>query len=297
MIVSNGPFPMKRAAQLIVAWRGEPCPRLFSFNHDGRGTLHELGYGEGVPLGSVRAMHKGMTQEPLKRLFAMDRQGFAAYLAAALGLLQSLGVHDYLLNDGVGGSFTGLCVTREGIAWQPDLLYLIDQPGEDIWSAVATCVRDGILIVNSTITNELRLFVTTVNGENDLAQWAKRWGRFAQSYITNKRFDYVVLLGLTRWVVIVIEMRRTLESKMLRFHADSPAKGRVSWFELQAEMISELSRGFSNPEPDARDFRFRFEPYVARPRAGSGSSGETPRTMLRRCKGRHETVTRSWRPG
>jgi hypothetical protein len=179
-----------------------------------------------------------------------------------------------LLDDGVGGSFTGLAVTREAIAWQPDLLYLIDEPGKDIWSAVATCVRDGILIVNSTITNEPRLFVTTVNGENDLAQWTKRWGRFAQSYITNKRFDYVVLLGLTRWVVIVIELRRTLESKMLRFNADSPAKDRISWFELHAEMISALRRGFSKPEPDARDFRFGFQPYEAGPGTGSELTGE-----------------------
>ena len=176
----------------------------------------------------------------------------------------------------MGGSFTGLSVTRKAIAWQPDLLYLIDEPGQDIWSGVATCVRDQNLIVNSTITNEPRVFMTTVNGENDLAQWAKRWGRFAQSYITNKRFDYVVLLGLTRWVVIVIEMRRTLESKMLRFHADSPAKYRISWFELHADMISALRRGFSKSEPDARDFRFGFEPYEASPRAGSVLSRDAP---------------------
>lgn len=277
MIVSNGPFPMKRAAQLIVAWRGEPCPRLFSFNHDWRGTLHELGYGEGVPLGSVRAMHKDMTQELLKRLFAVERQGSAAYLAAALGVLQSFGIHDYLLDDGVGGSFTGLIVTREAITWQPDLLYLIDEPGKDILSAVATCVRDEILIVNSTITNEPRLFVTTANSENDLAQWAKRWGRFAQSYITNKRFDYVVLLGLKRWVVIVIEMRRASESKVLRFLANPAAKDGVSWFELHTDMISALRREFSKPEPDARDFRFGFEPYEVRPPVESEPTGETPR--------------------
>ena len=263
MFVSNGPFPMKRPAQLIAAWRGEPCPRLFSFNHDGCGTLHEFGFGEGVPLGSVRAMHKGMTQELLKRLFAVERQGSAAYLASALGMLQSFGVHDYLLNDGVGGSFTGLCVTRDAITWQPDLLYLIDEPGKDIWSGVATCVCGQSLIVNSTITNQPRVFMTDVNGANDLTEWFNSWGQFAQSYITDKRFDFVVLLGLEHQVVIVIEMRKALESKVLRFHSDSPAEDGVTWFELRADMIAALRQPFSNPEPDTRDFRFGFEPYEA----------------------------------
>lgn len=263
MIVSNGPFSTGCDAKLIVAWRGQPCPRLFSFNHDGSATLCEAGHGEGFQLGSASPMHKGLTWELLKRIVALEDQGPAAHLTAALGLLQSHGIHDYLLENGVGGSFTGLSVTREGIAWQPDLLYLIDEPGKEIWSGVATCVRDQNLIVNSTMTNEARVFATTVNSENDWAQWFKSWGQFAQSFITNRLFDFVVLLGLNRWVVVVIEMRRASESKVLRFHADSTVKDGVSWFELHADMITPLRRRFSNPEPDARDFRFRFEPYGA----------------------------------
>ncbi len=275
MVASNGPFPRGCDAQLIVAWKGRPGPRLFCFNHDGSATLREAGTGEGFQLGSARAMHKGMTWELLKPLVALEDQGPAVHLTATLGLLQSYGIHDYLLPDGVGGSFTGLTVTREAIAWQPDLLYLIDEPGKDIWSGVATCVRDHNLIVNSTITNGARVFATNVNSDNDLAQWFKRWGQFAQSYITDKLFDFVVLLGLTRWVVVVIEMRRASESKMLRFHADSAAKDGVSWFELHTDMIAALRRGFSKPKPHARDFRFGFEPYEALPRAESGPAGET----------------------
>ncbi len=278
MIVSNGPFPIQHTAQLVVAWRGEPCPRLFSFNHDGSGTFQELGHGEGVPLGSVRAMHKSMTQELLKRLFAVERQGSAAYLAAALGALQSLGVHDYLLDDGVGGSFTGLSVSRETIAWQPDLLYLIDEPGKEIWPGVATCVRDQNLIVTSTITNQPRVFMTTVEGANDPEQWSEMWSEFARAYITRGLFDFVVLLGLERWVVVVIEMKQHSESKMLRFHADSIGSDGVSWFELHSEMRDALRRRFaSDPDPEARDFRFGFEPFQAPGRAESEPPEETPR--------------------
>jgi len=264
MIASNGPFPMHHAAQLVVAWRGEPCPRLFSFNHDQRGTLREFGDGEGVPLGSIRAMHKSMTQDLFKRLFVVESEGSAAYLTAALGVLQSFGIHDYLIDDGVGGVFTGLSVSRDAISWQPDLLYLIDEPGKDIWSAVATCVRDHHLIVNSTITNEPRVYATSVTSEYDLAQWSNQWARFAQSYIKNKQFDFVVLLGLKRWVVVVIEMRRATDSKMVRFNVDSASKDGVAWFELNTEMITMLRQSFQNPEPDARDFRFGFIPFEGR---------------------------------
>ena len=176
-------------------------------------------------------------------------------------MLQSYGIHDYLLPNGVGGFFTGLSVTSEAIEWQPDLLYLIDEPNKDICSGVATCMRDQYLIVNSTITNEPRVFVTTADGETDLARWSKEWEQFAKAYITNKLFDYVVLLGLEHRVVIVIEMRRKLESRALRFHADSPTEEGVTWFELRTDMISMLRRGFSQPEPDTLDFRFQFVPY------------------------------------
>jgi hypothetical protein len=265
MLVSNGPFSKGCGAQLIVAWRGEPCPRLFSFNREGCGGLHEYGFGEGVPLGSVRPIYKGVTQELLKRLFVVEPQGSAVYLASALGMLQSLGVRDYLVDDGVGGSFTGVRVTRQAIAWQPDLLYVIDEPGENIWSAVATCVRDDTLVVNSTLTNQARVFMTDVNDEKNLAQWVTQWGALAGGYITDKRFDFVVLLGLRHHVVIVIEMRRTLESKALRFHSDSPARDGVTWFELRADLVAALRRPFADPEPDSWDFRFGFEAYGAPP--------------------------------
>lgn len=277
MIASNGPFSKGCDAKLIIAWRGRPSPRLFAFNHDGQATLHEAGFGEGYQFGSARAMHKGMTWDVLKRFAALKVQEPEAHLTAALGLLQSYGLHDNLPQDGVGGAFTGLSVTRDAISWQPDVLYYIDEPDEKLGSGIATCVRDRNLIVISTITNEPRVFTTTLDGNYDSSHWFKKWGKFAQSYLTNRVFDYVVLLGLKRWVVIVIEMRRALESKMLRFHADGPTESGIHWFELHVDMISALRREFANPLAGARDFRFGFQPYEAGAWAVSEPTEETPR--------------------
>lgn len=261
MVVSNGPFTNGCEVQLIIAWRGKPGPRLFCFNDDGSCSLREAACGEGFQLGSAHTMHKNITRQLFKPLVAMERYGPAAHLTAALGLLQSYGIHDYLLRDRVGGSFTGLSVTSEVITWQPDLLFLIDEPEKYIWPGIATCVRDHNLIVNSTITHEPRVFMTTVNGENDFAQWSKRWGKFAKSCITTQLFDFVVLLGLKRWVVIVIEMKRASMSRMLKFQSGSTAADSISWFELHKDMVSALRREFSNVEADARNFRFAFIPF------------------------------------
>lgn len=261
MVVSNGPFPRGCEARLIVGWRGEPSPRLFSFNYDGACTVHEAGAGQGFQLGSASATHKGITWELLKRLVPLEKTGPGAHLTAALGILQSYGIHDYLLPNGVGGTFTGLCITSHSTSWQPDLLYLIDEPDRNIWPAIATCIRDQGLIVNSTVTNEPRVFMTDATGENDFTLWVQRWEGFAHSYIKNKQFDFVVLLGLKHHVIIVVEMRRASESKLIRFCHETAIKDGIDWFELNAQAISELRREFSNPEPDAVDFRFWFEPY------------------------------------
>ncbi len=264
MAVSNGPFPLQHEARLVVAWRGDPFPRLFSFNQDGHGGIREFSEGEGVPLGSVRAMHKGLTQELLKHVSVLEREGSAPYLTAVLGMLQSLGLHDYLLPDRVGGCFTGLRVSRDSMAWQPDLLYLVEEPDKPIWPAIATCIRDGNLIAASTVTNEVRIFATTARPDSNPFAWFEKWSDFARGYIKNRSFDYVVLLGLSRWVVIVLEMRRALESRMLRFSPASEAANGVRWFHLHSQLIHELRRGFaSSPEPDTRDFRFGYMPYEA----------------------------------
>lgn len=261
MRASNGPYPMTYDAKLVVAWKGKPHPRLFCFNQDGRGTVQEFGEGEGVPLGSVRAMHRSFTQDLFRRLYKVEANGSAAYLASALGVLQSFGVHDYMLAHGVGGSFTGLCVSSESITWQPDLLYLIDQPEQSLWDSVATCVRDDVLIVTSTMTNQARLFITGLR-QDEAAHRLKNWNSFALSYIKSRSFDFVVCLGLQRWVVVVLEMRRQSESNLLRFNADDNPNDPVSWFELRGSVVSALRRGFAEaPEPDERDFRFGFEPY------------------------------------
>lgn len=268
LTVSTAPFPMKHDSRLVIAWRSAPFPRLFSFNHDGNGTFHELKDGEGVPLGSVSAMHRSLTQDLLRRLFVMESQGTGAYLAAALGALQSFGIHDYLLTDGVGGTFTGLCVSHNSITWQPDILYVIDEPGNNIWSAIATCTRDGSLIVNSTVTNATRVFTTITDDKGGPSTWWETWGEFAQRYLKTRIFDFVVLLGSQRWVVIVIEMKRASESVVLRFLPEAEPTHGTSWFELHSILVDELQRGFAKPaDPLARDFRFRFEPYRVLPAA------------------------------
>lgn len=262
--VSHGPFPMPmhRDVRLIVAWRGEPFPRLFSFNHDGYGAIHEFREGEGVPLGSVGPIQKGITQKLLPKLFSIEsKSGSMAYLASVLGVLQSLGIHDYLLKDGVGGSFTGLCVNHESITWQPDLLYMIDEQVEDLRPCIATCIRDQSMIVNSSITGESLVFMTIANDNNDLARWLVKWGEFAKSFILKKKFDYVVLLGLKHRVIIVVEMKGNAESKMFGFLEESEHNDNNNWFEINTELMIALNREFKNPQPDAYDYRFRFIPY------------------------------------
>jgi hypothetical protein len=179
-----------------------------------------------------------------------------------LGVLQSYGIHDYLPQDGVGAF--GLIVTCESITWQPYLFYFVDEPGSNIWPGIATCVRGQALIINSTITNEPKVLMVDVTGEKDLESWKQTWESFAYSFIKAKQFDFIVLLGTEprKRVVIVIEMKREYESKMVKISPGSDSNG-IDWLQIHGQVISDLRQDFASPQQDTIDFRFgfiRFEP-------------------------------------
>lgn len=276
--ISHEPFSIKREARLVIAHKCEPRPRLFAFNHDGHGTVREVLDGEGVPLGSARSIHKQMTHELLTKLFPLESYGSDVYLAAAMGVLQSFGQHDNLLNDGVGGAFTGLCVSRDAIRWQPDLLYVIDEPDTPIAQSVATSVRDGGLVVSSAITRGTSVFSTILSSPEEEAQWINRWGVFVASHFKSRAFDFVVMLSPKYRVVVVIEMKRELASCMFRIRSAATGEKSPCWFEANSEVTSALRRGFdTKPQWDEVDFRIGYLPFEpvtmeARPCCRSQSS-------------------------
>ena len=72
-------------------------------------------------------------------------------------MLQSYGIHDYLIENGVGGGFCGLYMDQSGIHWQPDILYLVVHPQLKDVGMVGSFGRTNIWCLFSSMTRAGRL--------------------------------------------------------------------------------------------------------------------------------------------
>jgi hypothetical protein len=122
---------------------------LRSFNKDHDQCFVEHVPGDLVQLGSLVGKEENIVCQIsdtfIGKLKQTDLEG-PALLACALGLCQSYGIHNGLLELGVDGAFAGAVIDASGFHWQPDTAYLLFTPGEPNFSeytAVFPFIRAG----------------------------------------------------------------------------------------------------------------------------------------------------------
>ena len=268
-VADNGPFSdHQRQIHLIVGIPQFPTPKLFAFNIDGDQKIHEVPDCTLVQFGSMEAKYKSVTAQMISKLkiFANEPDQF---LIAGLAFLQSYGIHDHLLEHGVGGAFCGLHVGTETIQWQKDVLYFVhtsrDRPSDptapDCGEMVSSIVRDHVLVVRSTFSHRCSYFGDSVNrGLND--EWKAKWWDNTFEFISHGRFDFVVALNTRDRIISVVEMMKNLSSRHLRIEPGSPQS---EGFRLQVVYSPDLSKCMREPCPDRHDgtlpIRFNWFPF------------------------------------
>jgi len=265
-LTSYSPIPPAREVGLIVGSRGS-TPRLFSVNLEGNGSVIEHSDMSLVQMGSMGQTHRQLTYATFEILNSLRRRNRREYLATALAILQSYGIHDYLVQDGVGGAFVGAMVTAESTEWQPDLLYLLcDRHGESQFR-VGICVREGALVVSSEERGAVYALATT--GRSDAQQRMQRVMSIASSYVPACRFDYVVLLHSQQWGVAVFEMNRQLESSKMRITDLGPKANKIN-VAIRGDAMGSFLEKHPTGAPDERFIQLEFHPFEA-PRTDDGS--------------------------
>lgn len=270
-IVDNGPFDdSERQIHLIVAFPEHPQARLLAFNIDGDLQIHEVPDETAVQFGSMPSKYKSIFPQMINtlKIFAGEPDRF---LTGILGIVQSYGLHDYLMENSVGGTFCGAVVGSSDIRWQKDILYVLHKsqalPTTDkaphIIEMITSIVRDHVLVVRSNITDSCRYFGDSINRGLD-ENWRAKWWDLCFDFTSHGRFDYVVALNTDNRVVSVVETLGHLRTKHLRISPKGP-QSKEEAFRLDVAFSPQLFKVMIQPDPPPRVEaifqRFNWFPY------------------------------------
>jgi hypothetical protein len=220
-----------------------------------------------VQVGSVPEQQARWTQQMLaargERLpfRAVDPAEAAPVFTPVLALLQSYGVHDYLLPDGIGGAFIGAWVTARGARWQTDNLFVVH--GADMGSAGLTMcgvmVRQDVVTLIGNRAEVIKVLGRPVPGRqpsaSDLAEQAI-------SQYDDAVFDYFVSINLERHVVTTIEMQRSRHHPYVALWPAGGGTIGIMWTEKLLGIVDTIA---GVPEPQGDEMTLYFFPHMPVP--------------------------------
>lgn len=217
-----------------------------------------------VQVGSVPAAQMRWTATMAGRLAGMasasasSRDNAERLFTPLIALVQSYGVHDQLVDQGIGGSFLGAWVTPEGAQWQRDTLYATHQADVNADEAVmcGVMVRPGFACLISNKTDVVKV-ITVGKDYPDSALLEDADEVIAQ--FDRAGFDYFVSINSQTHIVTVIEMRQSLHHALLSLRPAETGTIGITWTE-QLRKIANTVAGVSNP--DGQELTLYFIEYL-----------------------------------
>jgi hypothetical protein len=198
-----GPVQRQHHFVLLCAWPERPVPALCGVE-PGRDIV-DVEPGTSCATGSLRETDGKHLSDYLllatanKQLPDAERR-----LVAAIAAIQNFGIHNGLLAQHVGGTFTGAAIGADGIRWQKRLLFLFHDDGVMDGSGVLTRVYDDVLVIGSSITRTNLCLTNDINCP-DAPRWFEKWGEVLRSPNEFLNVDYMILQNTRRPSVAVVE--------------------------------------------------------------------------------------------
>lgn len=264
------PVEVSDQTSLLLACSENGSPVLYHFDTEDAENIKSI---DGlIQIGSIGAHHKtnmeniikGLEAEISKR-FRSDVHSRKNILARISGYLQSIGVHDPILTEGVGGAFVGLCYSLDGVEWQPDILHVIHSPDPSLGE---------IIFCGVFVRNQVLGLVSTVSGLNKFIAWKFSNEDFSDAYsravsvsdeIVQKydsgKFDAIVFLNNGPHTVTVLEMNNNTHHQLAVVDAFNPESGKLGivWMPGLLRVVNTISKDDDGNQPD---LSVMWLPYV-----------------------------------
>jgi hypothetical protein len=176
--------------------------------------------------------------------------------ARMLGTLQSYGIHNYTMDYGIGGSYTGVMINENGSVNQPSTCFMItgDNPATDTRKVASIFVENNCLcIVNTDIT--MMVIPTNVTNISD-SQKNEALGH-AKEQFDKACFKYVIFLNTNVHTVCVVDMNYQLSYHYL-FLDVREDKNETIGFIIHPKLESDLN----NKYEDRNDTTIRYYSFI-----------------------------------
>lgn len=191
---SVSPVALSRIPTFIIAATIDNEPVLLTFSAQDHCQVLQHKYL--VQAGSIKWLYKKIT-ELFYREQASKTMTDPTRLVLINSLIQIYGVHDHLLEQGVGGAVLGLYLDKNGVHWQNDtcyVIYSINTLGKANPQSVRMAVRENAVILGSPFRGGVSAFFAPTDDSNIglwKAKWINEWSKQFDSF----QFDYVVFLA------------------------------------------------------------------------------------------------------
>jgi hypothetical protein len=173
-----------------------------------------------------------------------------------IGLLQSYGIHNYTMEDGIGGTYSGVIIDQNGITPQLDTCFLIsgENPGFETKKVASVLVENNcICIVNSDCPTICISNKVSKNSNESMENTVNN----AREIFDRGKFKYIVLLNLSTHTACIVNMDYKLNHLLLSLDIRNDKKGTIG-FIISSEIEDDLNDGYAVNN----DTTIRYYPYI-----------------------------------
>jgi hypothetical protein len=253
-------FSTQPYIELVVAAFDE-VPILFTIKN--RGDEYKVEQEDLVLLGSptedlisyTRNFYQSFKKTWNEERYLIDRD--ERLFARMFGLLQSYGIHSYTIEEGIGGTYSGVMINSTGLITQPDTCFLIsgESTAFDTRKTASIYVEQNCLCIINSDMAEIVIPNKVASLDKDTALSI---ADNARETFDSGRFKYVILLNLSMHSVCIVDMNYGLNHLFLNIDIREDKKGTIGF------VISETLEKYLNNGYDTRDdtaiYYFPFEP-------------------------------------
>ncbi len=217
---SLGPFNPARLVSLLIAHAPSNAEsQLIHWDSQQGLNGNQSDY---YQIGSLASYHADLTPKILLILANNEQLPLERVLSMLIAVVQSYGIFSNLIDMNVGGIIFGLWIYNGLVTWQEDTNFFLYNPTFDNLNYISAFVRDDVLVVNSSFTNETRLFMHSVSTSSPQT-WYEAWHLFVTSHINSDKYRYWIFLSTKeRNITVLCRNNSELENQYfsLQFNGD-----------------------------------------------------------------------------
>ncbi|MGZ8191776.1 MAG: hypothetical protein ACXWTS_11200 [Methylococcaceae bacterium] len=184
-------------------------------------------------------------------------------LLRMIALLQSYGIHNYTIEKGIGGAYSGLYITKEKIHWQPDVYYLKhgDDPAFERNGFTSVHIRNNHKFI---ITDKFNMVLSNLTKEKKLESDIDNINRLFEKDVINSFdrgvFKYIIFINTNRYVTTIVHMNYQFHHDYLCVDLQDNREGTVGL--IISNHLCDIINGSHIPIESPNYTNINYIPYI-----------------------------------